>query len=100
MHEGKLISEFSQEKLASESRQYIELETTEVQAAVIVLDELEIRNYEVITENEIHIYERLNDVASINRSLVLANVNVLRIGATRQKLEDYFLQLTGGTNHA
>jgi ABC-2 type transport system ATP-binding protein len=27
-------------------------------------------------------------------------VNVSRIGATRQKLEDYFLQLTGGIPHA
>jgi ABC-2 type transport system ATP-binding protein len=49
---------------------------------------------------EIHIYECLDDVAAINRSLVLANVNVSRIGTTRQKLEEYFLQLTGGTRNA
>jgi ABC-2 type transport system ATP-binding protein len=30
----------------------------------------------------------------------LADVNVVRIGTTRQKLEDYFLQLTGGAPHA
>lgn len=100
LHDGRLISEFSREKLASESRQYIELETTEIQAAVVVLDELGIRNYEVVSGNEMRIYERLNDVAAINRSLVLAGVKVMRIGTTRQKLEDYFLQVTGGTDHA
>lgn len=100
LHDGKLISELSREELASETRRYIELETTEVPRAVVVLDELGIKDYEVINGTEINIYERLDDVAKINRSLVLANVNVSRIGTTRQKLEDYFLQLTGGTTHA
>lgn len=100
LHDGKLISEFSREQLADETRQFIELETTEPQAAVVVLHELGIQNYEVVTSTGIRIYERLNEVAAINRSLVLADVNVSRIGMTRQKLEDYFLQVTGGTLHA
>lgn len=100
LHDGKLIREFSREQLASESRQFIELETAETQAAVVILHELGIQNYEVVTATEIRIYERLNEVAAINRSLVLAGVNVSRIGTTRQKLEDFFLQLTGGAHHA
>ncbi|WP_026584223.1 ATP-binding cassette domain-containing protein [Bacillus sp. J33] len=100
LHDGKLISELSKEALARETRQYIELETTDVQKAVVVLDELGIMDYEVINGTEINIYEHLDHAAAINRSLVLANVNVSRIGTTRQKLEDYFLQLTGGTTHA
>jgi ABC-2 type transport system ATP-binding protein len=100
LHGGKLISELSKEELARETRQYIEIETTEVQKAVVVLDELSIKDYDVINGTEIHIYQHLDDVAKINRSLVLADVNVSRIGTTRQKLEDYFLQLTGGTTHA
>ena len=100
LHDGKLINELSREELARETRQYIELETTEVEKAVAVLDELGIKDYEVINRTEMNIYERLDDVAAINRSLVLADVNVSRIGTTRQKLEDYFLQLTGGNTHA
>ncbi|MGE8078849.1 ATP-binding cassette domain-containing protein [Peribacillus loiseleuriae] len=99
LHNGKLIRQFSKEELANETRQYIELETTEVQKAVPVLDELGIKDYEVINGTEINIYERLDDVSIINRSLVLAGVNVLKIGTTRQKLENYFLQLTGGNTH-
>ncbi|WP_018930436.1 ATP-binding cassette domain-containing protein [Gracilibacillus lacisalsi] len=100
LHDGKLINELSKEELAHETRQYIELETTEVQKAVVVLDELEINDYEVVNGTSINIYERIDDVANINRSLVLADVNVSRIGTTRQKLEEYFLQLTGGNSHA
>ncbi|RIU91419.1 ATP-binding cassette domain-containing protein [Oceanobacillus picturae] len=100
LHDGKLISELSKEELANRTRQYIELETMDVQSAVIVLDELGIRDYEVISGTGINIYEHLDDVAKINRSLVLANVDISRIGTTRQKLEEYFLQLTGGTPNA
>lgn len=100
LHDGRLIKELSREELANETRQYIELETTEVQKAVVVLDELGIRDYEVINGTDINIYERLNDVSTINRSLILADVNVSRIGTTRQKLEEYFLQLTGGNKNA
>ncbi|MCM3745866.1 ATP-binding cassette domain-containing protein [Paenibacillus pasadenensis] len=99
LHDGKLIKELSQDELTNETRQYIELETSEVQTAVVVLNELGIRDYEVINGMEINIFERLDDVALINRSLVLAGVNVMRIGASRQKLEDYFLQLTEGSRH-
>ena len=100
LHDGKLISELSKEELARQTRMYIELETLEVHKAIVVLDELGITDYEVINHSEINIFEHLDDVAAINRSLVLADVNVSRIGTTRQKLEDYFLQLTGGNTHA
>ncbi|AOV08903.1 ATP-binding cassette domain-containing protein [Sporosarcina ureilytica] len=100
LHDGKIIKELSKEELARETRQYIELETTDVQKAVVVLEEMEIRDFEVITGNEINIYEKLDDVATINHSLVKADVKVSRIGTTRQKLEDYFLQLTGGAPNA
>jgi ABC-2 type transport system ATP-binding protein len=100
LHDGKIISELSKEELARETRQFIELETADVQQAVVILDELGIKDYEVINGTEINIYEQLDDVAAINRALVLADVDVSRIGTTRQKLEDYFLQLTGGIPHA
>jgi ABC-2 type transport system ATP-binding protein len=100
LHDGKIINELSKDELARETRQYIELETSEVEKAVVVLDEMGMNDYEVINGTEINIYEKLDDVASINRSLVLANVDISRIGTTRQKLEDYFLQLTGGNTDA
>lgn len=99
LHEGKIINELSKEDLARVARQYIEVETTEVEKAVVVLDEMGIQDYEVINGIEIHIYEHLDEAAAINRALVLENVRVSRIGTTRQKLEDYFLQLTGGTKN-
>lgn len=100
LHSGKLITELSKEELALETRQYIELNTSETEKAVVVLDGLGIKDYEVVKGNALYIYEKLDEVAAINRALVYANVEVSRIGTTRQKLEDYFLQLTGGQKNA
>lgn len=100
LHNGNLISEFSKEELATKTRQYIELEVNNVEQAVVVLDKLVIQNYEVISGTKIYIYEQLDNIASINRALVIAEIEITRIGVTRQKLEDYFLKLTGGASHA
>lgn len=100
LHDGKIIKELSKEELAREARQSIELETIDAQKAVVVLEEMGIQDYEVMTGTEINIYERLDEVAAINYALVTNGVKVSRIGTTRQKLEDYFLQLTGGTSNA
>lgn len=100
LHEGKLINELSRDELSEVTRQYIELETHSSDKAVTVLDELGIKDYKVISSTVINIYERLDDAAKINHALVSAGVAVSRIATTRQKLEDYFLQLTGGMHRA
>lgn len=100
LHEGKLINELSRDELSEVTRQYIELETHSSEKAVTVLDELGIKDYKVISSTVINIYERLDDAAKINHALVSAGVAVSRIATTRQKLEDYFLQLTGGMHRA
>lgn len=100
LHDGKLINELSRDELAEVTRQYIELETQSSEKAVTVLDELRIKDYEVISSTVINIYERLDDAAKINHALVSAGLSVSRIATTRQKLEDYFLQLTGGVHRA
>ena len=100
LHDGKLINELSKDELSEVTRQYIELETNSSEKAVTVLDELGIKDYKVISSTVINIYERLDDAAKINHALVSAGVAVSRIATTRQKLEDYFLQLTGGVHRA
>lgn len=100
LHHGKLINELSRDELSEVTRQYIELETHSSEKAVTVLDDLDIKDYKVISSTVINIYEQLDDAAKINHALVSAGVEVSRIATTRQKLEDYFLQLTGGVHRA
>ncbi|EOS8020378.1 ATP-binding cassette domain-containing protein [Enterococcus faecium] len=99
LHEGHLIKELSKEELAQESRQFIKIDTSATEQAVTVLDSLGYRDYFVQSSRVIQLFEGIDQVASINQALVEAKVPVDGIHLVGQKLEDYFLQLTGGNPH-
>ncbi|MFD1318544.1 ATP-binding cassette domain-containing protein [Loigolactobacillus zhaoyuanensis] len=96
LHHGRLIRELSKEQIAQESQQYIEIELADAQAAIPILDQMQIADYTVVDAQHINVYQHNQAVAQINRALVLADIAVTRIGVTQQQLEDYFLNLTGG----
>ncbi len=99
LHEGNLIKELSKEELAQESRQFIKIDTSATEQAVTVLDSLGYRDYFVQSSRVIQLFEGIDQVAAINQALVEAKVPVDGIHLVGQKLEDYFLQLTGGKTH-
>ncbi|EGP5308919.1 TPA: ATP-binding cassette domain-containing protein [Enterococcus faecium] len=99
LHEGHLIQELSKEELAQESRQFIKIDTSATEQAVTVLDSLGYRDYFVQSSRVIQLFEGIDQVAAINQALVEAKVPVDGIHLVGQKLEDYFLQLTGGNPH-
>ncbi|EGP5686986.1 ATP-binding cassette domain-containing protein [Enterococcus faecium] len=99
LHEGHLIKELSKEELAQESRQFIKIDTLATEQAVTVLDSLGYRDYFVQSSRVIQLFEGIDQVAAINQALVEAKVPVDGIHLVGQKLEDYFLQLTGGKTH-
>ena len=99
LHEGHLIKELSKEELAQESRQFIKIDTSATEQAVTVLDSLGYWDYFVQSSRVIQLFEGIDQVAAINQALVEAKVPVDGIHLVGQKLEDYFLQLTGGNPH-
>lgn len=99
LHEGRLIKELSKEELAQESRQFIKIDTSATEQAVTVLDSLGYRDYFVQSSRVIQLFEGIDQVATINQALVEAKIPVAGIHLVGQKLEDYFLQLTGGKTH-
>ncbi|EGP4765313.1 ATP-binding cassette domain-containing protein [Enterococcus faecium] len=99
LHEGHLIKELSKEELAQESRQFIKIDTSATEQAVTVLDSLGYKDYFVQSSRVIQLFEGIDQVAAINQALVEAKVPVDGIHLVGQKLEDYFLQLTGGKTH-
>ncbi|HBK5432528.1 TPA: ATP-binding cassette domain-containing protein [Enterococcus faecium] len=99
LHEGHLIKELSKEVLAQESRQFLKIDTSATEQAVTVLDSLGYRDYFVQSSRVIQLFEGIDQVAAINQALVEAKVPVDGIHLVGQKLEDYFLQLTGGNPH-
>ncbi|MDD6771470.1 MAG: ABC transporter ATP-binding protein, partial [Inconstantimicrobium porci] len=84
-------------ELREKCRQYIEIIVDDSKKATVLLEEkLGITNYEVINDNMIKVYEKLDETGKINTMLSLNNVEVKKILLKGQNLEEYFVSVVGG----
>lgn len=98
IHEGKLLEEIGYDELKKKSRNYIEIKTPEDKKACFLIEKtLGITDYKIVEQGVIRIYERLNESSAFNRVLQENGLEISQINVMNDTLEDYFLQLTGGS---
>lgn len=101
IHQGRLIEEAKLEDLQQKNRQYIKLKVNNIRKAVLILEQnLGVEDYQVIDNNQLRIYQYLNESAMINKLLLENEIQVLEISLKQNLLEDYFIAITGGDNSA
>ena len=97
IHKGQLVRQLSAEELAAQSRHFVRIITENTAQAVTLLNQhLNITDCQVINKTEIRIYEQVEKVGEINSMLVRNGITVTGLTAAEQKLEEYFIELTGG----
>ena len=100
MHEGVLIEEMEYDELQRRNRTYLEVEVSDIDRALGLLNEnLQIYDFK-LDRRCIRIYERIQDAAEINTCFIKNGITVTRLGVREDTLEEYFLQLIGGTGIA
>ena len=100
IHQGVLIKEMTREELMRRCSERIEIQLEEPEKALPVLDAMGFHAYQVADKNHIHVFERLEESAALNMELAKAGVAVTSLSITSEDLETYFLNLTGGGQHA
>lgn len=100
IHNGSLLQELSQEELIKRCSERMELELDYPEQALPILDKMGFTNYQVMDKHRIYIFERLEESALLNMELAKAGIFVRGIAITSEDLESYFLNLTGGAQHA
>lgn len=96
LHRGRLAEEVGMETLEEMNTAYIELSVTDTKGAAFVLnDQCGIRNFKIIHEGNIRIYDPEASVQEVARVLDANRVEVTAIGKKAETLEDYFLKITG-----
>lgn len=94
---GKLIEEVSMESIREKNTEYIEIITDEVKKASVILEtKLNLRNFKVIDDKIIRIYEDSVSQKEICKTLILNDVNIEGMTKKNASLEDYFLKLIKG----
>lgn len=101
INNGKLLEEISAQELNEKCRQYIDIQISDPNKAVILLEnELKITNYAVYPDNTIKVYSHLDSTGKINSIFSRNNIIVERIGLKGQNLEEYFINVVGGGHNA
>ncbi len=99
MNKGKLIETLSASELAQKCRSFISLKTDDINKTCAVLEEkLSIFQYKVINDDEIQIYERLDELMLISKTITDNSLIITRLSSESESLEQYYLSKVGVEN--
>lgn len=92
LDKGKLIENLTKEELENKCRSYIAVKTDNANTLATVLEqELGIREYKILENGEVHIYERTNDIETVSRAITNAGLTITRLNPEGESLEQYYL---------
>ncbi|MCL1950006.1 MAG: ABC transporter ATP-binding protein [Turicibacter sp.] len=91
---GRMVKELTAEELADACQSSLSIQVSDIPKALSVIEtQLGTRNYKVIGEQEIRLFEYMNESHVVNQALVSGGVNVLGISKVEDNLEAYFMEL-------
>lgn len=89
---GQLIECISKEKLEQKCRNYISVAANDInRLATVVEQELGIQEYKVVENNEIRIYERLDELETISKIITENGLILTKLNTEGENLEEYYL---------
>lgn len=91
IEKGRVIKELTKEQLDEECSKCIVIKTTQAsKAAVIIEEQLQTKNYKIINDQEIRLYDYLENSGKVNKVLIKNDVDIISLYETGITLEDYF----------
>lgn len=97
INHGNLVKEISMKEISEMNTAYIELTVVDTKSAAYVLaDQLELKQFKIVDERTIRIYDSSVTTNDLSRTLAGNSVEIEAIGRRSESLEDYFLKLTEG----
>lgn len=101
IHNGTLVQEMTKEELMQRCSERIELKLEHPDRAIPILDAMGFVKYQVVDQEHIYIFERLEESDALNRELANAGIFIKGLSITSEELESYFLNLTKtGSQHS
>ena len=93
---GNLVDALSREELLQKCRNHIVIRTLDPSGAVAVLEKkLHVTEYRVIHGEEIHLFEYVDDIPMISRTLCENGQIITKLCSEGENLEEYYLAKVG-----
>ena len=88
---GKLIEEITAKELNEKCQCCLKIKASDTaQAAILIEKNLHTKNYEILSDNNIRIFEYVDNPGIVNSLLVNHGISVDECTVTKESLEDYF----------
>ena len=101
LHEGEVKEILSHEELDERCKCYISLESTNVNQLTAVLEEqLHTVNFKVMPDNSVQLFDLLEERERLAQVLHDNGIVVTKMAVFETTLEDYFMNVIGGVEHA
>ncbi len=94
INQGTLVEEITNEALMTKCRDKIQIKSKDVDRIVTILDANGFVDYSVSDANTIFVFDKVNEIASLNMEIAKAGILVDSIGVVASDLEEYFLKTT------
>lgn len=99
--DGMLVEEMTLQEFERKNKKYIHFTVTETaQAARLLTTEFNTKDFKVVDDHNIILYDTSLSVAQINRSLINSGIDLYESHLCEDTLEDYFKKVTGGVGIA
>lgn len=97
INKGILIKEVGMRNIMESNTEYIELTANDCKKVAYVLENiLKIRNFKILDENLVRIYDTSISQGNITKALILNGVTIEAINKKNSSLEEYFIKLLNG----
>ena len=96
INNGKIVEESTKEELAAKCRSKIELIPEDVPKACTIIEKIGIKDYKVLNDGVMEIYEQLDRTGDITNALAKESVATLEICRKYESLEEYYVKLVDG----
>ncbi|MFJ9461997.1 ABC transporter ATP-binding protein [Viridibacillus arvi] len=94
---GKLIKEVSMKSIKGEQTDFIEVKVQNIKKAAFILDnQLGLKNYKIVSDQTIRIYEMTATQQEISKALIMNDIEIESINKKHSSLEEYFMNLMNG----
>lgn len=97
INDGKLIEEFTEQELKERCRANLTIKVDDVQKAASILENIfKTKNFNILNENSIELYDKIDNPGIINSELAKNDIVVNSISYKEADLEEYFMKAIGG----
>ena len=99
INHGKLIESFTADELSAKCRNHISLRTNDINKTAAVLEKhLFMKEYKVVNNDELHIFEQLDRLELISKTITDNGIVITRLTEEGESLEEYYLSKVGDMN--